>query len=100
MILLLLADDSLVEISQGYDVVHKPGCILCVDELDAPIASFLAEEVLAYTLNGEIATRMSDSSTPNDELFLQPVEVKRRRLPRGRAAHMHRICEDDAEKAS
>jgi hypothetical protein len=51
MVLLLLTDGSLVEIEQCEDVVHKPGTLVCVDYLGAPIASFLDDHVLGYTLN-------------------------------------------------
>ena len=71
MILLLKRDGSRVEIPQGFDVVHKPGCIVCIDSWGASITSFLTEEILAYTLNANVA-----------EEFTHLREAVRRRRPR------------------
>jgi hypothetical protein len=51
MILILLRDGSTAEITAVEDVVHGPGSLVCVDYLGAPVASFFAEGVLAYTLD-------------------------------------------------
>jgi len=63
MILLLMRDGSSLEIPQGFDVVHKPGCIVCIDSWGASIASFLAEELLAYTLNPGVAEELIEVSS-------------------------------------
>ena len=55
MVLLFLHDGSKIEISNCADVVHKAGCLLCVDYLDAPIASFLDEDIFGYSLNPAVA---------------------------------------------
>ena len=60
MILLLMRDGSSLEIPQGFDVVHKPGCIVCIDSWGASITSFLAEELLAYTLNPGVAEELTE----------------------------------------
>jgi len=61
MILLLMRDGSRLEIPQGFDVVHKPGCIVCIDSWGASITSFLAEELLAYTLNPGVAEGLTEA---------------------------------------
>jgi hypothetical protein len=63
MILLLMRDGTSLEIPQGFDVVHKPGCIVCIDSWGASITSFLAEELLAYTLNPGVAEELIEVST-------------------------------------
>lgn len=55
MILVLLRDGSTLEMEQGFDVIHKPDCIVCIDSWGASIATFLAEDVLAYSLKASIA---------------------------------------------
>jgi len=60
MILLLMRDGSSLEIPQGFDVVHKPGCIVCIDSWGASITSFLTEELLAYTLNPGVAEELNE----------------------------------------
>jgi hypothetical protein len=63
MILLLLRDGSSLEIPQGFDVVHKPGCIVCIDSWGASITSFLTEELLAYTLNPGVAEEFTEAGS-------------------------------------
>ena len=60
MILLLMRDGSSLEIPHGFDVVHKPGCIVCIDSWGASITSFLTEELLAYTLNPGVAEEFTE----------------------------------------
>ena len=55
MVLLFLHDGSKVEIPRCADVVHKSGSVICLDDLDAPIASFVASDVLGYSLNPAVA---------------------------------------------
>ena len=54
MVLILFYDGSKAEIPQCEDVVHKPGCLICVDYLGAAIASFLDTELAGYTLDPAI----------------------------------------------
>jgi hypothetical protein len=75
MVLLLLTDGSIVEIPHCEDVVHKPGCIVCLDYLETPITSFLAEDVLAYTLDSLVARAMKDPEEGDQEI----ARVARRR---------------------
>ena len=55
MILILLRDGTSAEIPNAFDVVHKAGSIDCIDPWGELLASFLAEDVLAYSLNPRVA---------------------------------------------
>jgi hypothetical protein len=66
MVLVLFYDGSKVEIPQCEDVVHKPGCLICVDYLGSPITSFLDVELAGYTLDPPIITALR--SIPDHEL--------------------------------
>jgi len=65
LIYLLLRDGSNLEIEHGFDVIHKPGCIVCIDSWGASIASFLAQDVLAYTLKEGVAGHFEDGAVQN-----------------------------------
>ena len=54
MMLLLFYDGSTAEIEDCDDVVHLPGCLLCVDALGASVATFEDTEILGYTLDPSI----------------------------------------------
>ena len=56
ILFLFLHDGSKLEIPQCEEVAHKPGGLFCLDYLGAPIASFLDEDVLGYSLNPETLT--------------------------------------------
>ena len=91
MVLLFLQDGSRVEISHCTDVAHKPGCLVCLNYLDAPIASFLDSEILGYSLNpavqravtgGELeAPLVSDPSTSFTEASNDSSPPQRRSNP-------------------
>ena len=66
MVLILFYDGSKVEIPQCEDVVHKPGCLVCVDYLGAAVASFLDAELAGYTLDPSIIPDLR--SIPNHDL--------------------------------
>ena len=55
MILILLRDGTSVEIPNAFDVVHRAGSIACIDPWGELLASFLGEDVLAYSLNPRVA---------------------------------------------
>jgi hypothetical protein len=55
MVLILLRDGSHIEVPHCTDVIRKLSFLFCVDALDAPLLCLSAEDVLAYTMNCEVA---------------------------------------------
>ena len=51
MVLLLFYDGSAAEIEDCEDVIHEPGCLICVDYLGASLATFSDADILGYTLD-------------------------------------------------
>ena len=93
----MLTDGTYVELPRGFDVVHKPGCLVCVDALGASLVSFFDKEVLAYTLNSTVAEQMQDPSCPMADLEKSGgVWPKHVRRPRGLSAHRHAAAQADS----
>jgi hypothetical protein len=66
MLLLIFYDGTKVEIPDCEDVSHVSACLVCLDHLGSPIASFLDEDVLGYTLQPSIIRRFR--AIPRDEI--------------------------------
>ena len=62
MLLILLKDNTFIEVPQCTDVVHKLTFLLCVDALDAPLLCLPADEVLGYTMNRTVAAHIIDGA--------------------------------------
>ena len=60
MVLLLLTTGEMAEVPYAVGIVSKRGQLLCVDPNEQPLAAVNREEVLAYTLNPEVARDMMD----------------------------------------
>ncbi len=55
MVLVWLKDRTDVEVPQAFDVIHRPDCICCINDLGTVVASFSPEEVLAYAVHASVA---------------------------------------------
>ena len=62
MVLILLRDGTNIEVAQCRDVIHKLTFLFCVDALDAPLLCLPTEDVLAYTMNHEVASCILDNA--------------------------------------
>jgi hypothetical protein len=82
MIYILLRDETTLEISNGFDVIHKPNCIVCIDPCGASVASFFAEDVMAYSFNPWVA----------QEFLTMPGLARRRPRRAGQASAKVRVA--------
>ncbi len=57
MVVLLLRDESLVEIPLAADVINKGGQVVCLGPDGKSLMTFDGEEVIAYTSHAAIAMR-------------------------------------------
>jgi len=67
MLFILLKDGTTVEIPNGFDVIHKTGTIDCLDPWGELLTSFLAADLLAYSLNPRVAQEFSADAEPPAE---------------------------------
>jgi hypothetical protein len=64
MIFILLRDGTSTELPDTFDVIHKNGWIECIDPWGGLIASFLTDDVLAYSLNPRVVREFSADGDP------------------------------------
>lgn len=58
MVLLLLYDGTKIEIEDCEDIIHEPGGLICVDYLGSSLATFLNYDVMGYTFDPRVITRL------------------------------------------
>ena len=82
MVLFMFYDGSVAEVEDCADVIHLPGCLVCVDKLGASLASFEDGEILGYTLDPASISNLKAGDQANVSFEPHPpVRLRRRRRP-------------------
>ena len=85
MVLFLLRDKTCLPVPDCVNVIHKFGCLICLDQEGAPILSMADAAVLAYTFNAEVVRAFESTgldSIDEPEPALDNVKVRRFRQRR------------------
>ena len=62
MVLLLFYDGSTIEVPSCEDVAHEAGGLVCVDHVGASVATFTHEEILGYTLDPRVISKVYEDN--------------------------------------